>query len=51
MTSFLFGGSDLVMLFERQARIDVSATIGTHYPVRSAMAMAYPSPCTRLPRR
>lgn len=38
MTSFLFGGSDLIMVFERQSRINVTATAGSHYPVRSQLA-------------
>lgn len=40
MTSFLFGGSDLLMLFERQSRIHVTASVGTHYPVRGQLATA-----------
>ncbi|MEB3317903.1 MAG: phosphatidylserine decarboxylase [Cyanobacteriota bacterium] len=38
MTSFLFGGSDCLMLFERQANIHLTASVGAHYPVRSQMA-------------
>ncbi|MEB3333423.1 MAG: phosphatidylserine decarboxylase [Cyanobacteriota bacterium] len=38
MTSFLFGGSDLVMVFERQSKVNVTAMVGRHYPVRSQLA-------------
>jgi len=32
---FQFGGSDCVMVFERKANVDITATVGTHYPLRS----------------
>jgi phosphatidylserine decarboxylase len=38
MTSFYLGGSDLVMLFQRQGKLTVTARMGTHYPVRSQLA-------------
>lgn len=40
ISSFLFGGSDIVMLFERQSNINITATVGVHYPVRSQCAYA-----------
>jgi len=40
ITSFLFGGSDIVMLFERQSNINITATTGVHYPIRSQCAYA-----------
>ncbi len=40
ITSFLFGGSDLLMLFKRQADIRILAEVGTHYPVRNQIGFA-----------
>jgi phosphatidylserine decarboxylase len=37
---FQFGGSDCVMVFERQANIDVTAHIDIHYPIRSQYAIS-----------
>jgi phosphatidylserine decarboxylase len=39
-SSFLFGGSDIVMVFERQSNVNITATVGVHYPVRSQCAYA-----------
>lgn len=38
ISSFLFGGSDLVMVFERKANVNITAQVGVHYPVRSQYA-------------
>jgi phosphatidylserine decarboxylase len=38
ISTFLFGGSDLVMVFERQSNVNVTANVGVHYPVRSQYA-------------
>lgn len=40
ISSFLFGGSDIVMLFERQSNVNITATTGVHYPIRSQCAYA-----------
>lgn len=40
MSSFLFGGSDIVMVFERRSCINITATAGVHYPIRSQCAYA-----------
>jgi hypothetical protein len=37
---FQFGGSDCVVVFERQANVDVTAKVGTHYPIRSQYAIS-----------
>lgn len=37
---FQFGGSDCVMVFERKANVNVTAVVGTHYPIRSQYAIA-----------
>lgn len=37
---FQFGGSDIVTVFERQANVNVTAAVGTHYPVRSQFAIS-----------
>ncbi len=37
---FQFGGSDCVMVFERKASVNVTATVNVHYPVRSQYAIA-----------
>jgi phosphatidylserine decarboxylase len=37
---FQFGGSDCVVIFERKANVDVTAKVGTHYPIRSQYAIA-----------
>lgn len=38
ISSFLFGGSDIVMVFERQSNVNITANVGVHYPVRSQYA-------------
>ncbi len=38
---FQFGGSDCVVLFSREACVDVTAKVGVHYPVRSTYAIAH----------
>jgi phosphatidylserine decarboxylase len=40
ISSFLFGGSDIVMLFERQSNVNITAIAGVHYPVRSQYAVS-----------
>ena len=37
---FQFGGSDCVVVFERKANVNVTAKVGTHYPIRSQYAIA-----------
>ncbi|MFC1747215.1 hypothetical protein ACFL2V_00255 [Pseudomonadota bacterium] len=37
---FQFGGSDCVVVFERKANVNVTATVGTHYPIRSQYAVS-----------
>lgn len=37
---FQFGGSDCVVVFERKANINVTATVNVHYPIRSQYAIA-----------
>lgn len=38
ISSFLFGGSDMVLVFERRSNVNVTAMEGVHYPVRSQYA-------------
>ncbi len=38
LSTFLFGGSDIVVVFERQSNVNITATAGVHYPVRSQYA-------------
>jgi len=38
LSTFLFGGSDIVMVFERESNVNVTAAVGTHYPIRSQYA-------------
>ena len=40
ISSFLFGGSDIVMVFERRSNVNITAQVGVHYPVRSQIATA-----------
>ena len=40
MSYFQFGGSDIVMVFQREACVDITAQIGIHYPIRSQYAIA-----------
>lgn len=40
ISSFLFGGSDIVVVFERQSNVNITAMAGVHYPVRSQYAYA-----------
>ena len=40
ISTFLFGGSDIVMVFERKSNVNVTATAGVHYPVRSQYAIS-----------
>ena len=37
---FQFGGSDCVMVFERKANVNVTATAKVHYPIRSQYAVS-----------
>ncbi len=37
---FQFGGSDCVMVFERKANVNVTATANVHYPLRSQYAVS-----------
>ncbi|BAW79853.1 phosphatidylserine decarboxylase [Candidatus Nitrosoglobus terrae] len=38
ISAFLFGGSDIVMVFQRQSNVNITTTTGVHYPVRSQYA-------------
>lgn len=38
LSTFLFGGSDIVMVFERESNMNVTAQVGVHYPIRSQYA-------------
>jgi phosphatidylserine decarboxylase len=38
ISSFLFGGSDIVMVFERRSNVNILAQVGVHYPIRSQYA-------------
>jgi phosphatidylserine decarboxylase len=40
ISTFLFGGSDIVMVFERRSNVNITSSIGVHYPVRSQYAYA-----------
>lgn len=40
ISTFLFGGSDIVLVFERQSNVNITAQVGVHYPVRSQYAYA-----------
>ncbi len=40
LSTFLFGGSDIVMVFERQSNVNITAQVGVHYPIRSQYATA-----------
>ena len=37
---FQFGGSDCVVVFERQANVNITAQVGVHYPIRSQYGVA-----------
>jgi phosphatidylserine decarboxylase len=37
---FQFGGSDCVMVFERKANVNVTATVNMHYPIRSQFGVS-----------
>ena len=38
ISSFLFSGSDIVIVFERKSNVNITATVGIHYPIRSQYA-------------
>jgi hypothetical protein len=38
LSTFLFGGSDIVMVFERASNVNVTAAVGVHYSIRSQYA-------------
>lgn len=40
LSSFLFGGSDIVMVFERKSNINITSTASVHYPIRSQYAIS-----------
>jgi glyoxylase-like metal-dependent hydrolase (beta-lactamase superfamily II) len=37
---FRFGGSDIVMVLERRSNVQITSTVGAHYPIRSQYACA-----------
>ena len=37
-STFLFGGSDIVVVFERRCNVNICASVGVHYPIRSQYA-------------
>ncbi len=39
-STFQFGGSDCVIVFERKANVDITAKVGVHYPIRSQLAVS-----------
>jgi len=41
ISSFPFGGLDIVMLFERRSNVIITAQVGIHDPVRSQCATAH----------
>lgn len=40
---FQFGGSDIVMVFQRQSNVDLTAQVGTHYKMGTVIGHAYPA--------
>ena len=40
LSTFLFGGSDIVMVFERKSNVNITAAAGVHYPIRSQYAVS-----------
>lgn len=40
ISSFLFGGSDIVVVFQRQSNVNITAQPSVHYPVRSQYAVS-----------
>jgi hypothetical protein len=38
ITTFLISDSDIVMAFERQSNVNITATVGVHHPIRSQYA-------------
>ncbi|KAI4285065.1 MAG: hypothetical protein L6R38_000961 [Xanthoria sp. 2 TBL-2021] len=39
---FQFGGSDIVMVFQRQSNVNITAKEGTHYKMGTVLGYAYP---------
>ncbi|KAL8966451.1 MAG: hypothetical protein Q9197_005976 [Variospora fuerteventurae] len=40
---FQFGGSDIVMVFQRQSNVNITAKEGTHYKMGTVLGYAYPA--------
>ena len=40
---FQFGGSDIVVIFQRQSNVNITAQPGTHYKMGTVMGYAYPA--------
>lgn len=40
ISTFLFGGSDIVMVFDRDSAVNITAQPGVHYPIRSQLAVS-----------
>ena len=38
LMEFAAGGSDIVMVFERESNVNITAQVGVHYPIRSQYA-------------
>lgn len=47
---FQFGGSDCVMLFERESAINVTAFANVHYPIRSQYAVSNRAELKQVPK-
>ena len=40
---FQFGGSDIVLVFQRQSNVNITAQVGTHYKMGTVIGHAYPA--------
>ena len=40
---FQFGGSDIVVVFQRQSNVNITAQVGTHYKMGTVIGHAYPA--------
>ena len=42
LSYFQFGGSDIVLVFEQQSNVSLTAQVGVHYKVGTRIGMAFP---------
>jgi len=51
LSYFHFGGSDYILVFQRDSNVSITAQVGVHYKVGTRIGQAYPTQVMPLPSR